>query len=88
MSVTFKSLVVAILVLIIGILASWLWHSTTQQDSSRQRNKLYQELLELSGKLNRDLPRLLDQQTRFDRAEVAGYGMRFYYADSCGSLRP
>ncbi|CAB0150037.1 hypothetical protein PSI9734_00608 [Pseudidiomarina piscicola] len=74
-----KSLVAALTVLVIGSLASWLWHSNTQGDSSRQRNALYQELLELSGKLNRDLPRLLDEQTRFDRAEVADYGMRFYY---------
>ncbi|MGQ4275832.1 hypothetical protein ACQ5ES_02070 [Pseudidiomarina sp. E22-M8] len=80
MSVTFKkSLVAAFVVLIIGSLASWLWHSAAQKNSSKQRNALYQELLELSGKLNRDLPRLLDKQTRFDRAEVVNYGMRFYY---------
>ncbi|MDN7123762.1 hypothetical protein [Pseudidiomarina terrestris] len=80
MSATFKkSFIAGVVVLMLGSLASWLWHTNTQTDSSRQRNALYQDLLELSGKLNRDLPRLLDQQTRFDRAEVVNYGMRFYY---------
>ncbi len=63
----------------IGLIAIWWWQNIAQSDSSRNRNAQYTELLELSGQLNRDLPRLLDTQTRFERAEVVNYGMRFYY---------
>ncbi|MBG23484.1 MAG: hypothetical protein CMF22_08515 [Idiomarinaceae bacterium] len=81
MSLTFrKSLIVGAVVLIVGLIAIWWWHSAIDSQGSRQRNAQYTELLELSGQLNRDLPRLLDRQTRFERAEVVNYGMRFYYS--------
>lgn len=65
--------------LLIGLIAIWWWQSTAGVKGSRERNAQYTELLELSAQLNRDLPRLLDEQTRFERAEVVNYGMRFYY---------
>lgn len=81
MSLTFrKSLITGIIVFMIGLIAIWWWQNIAQSDSSRNRNAQYTELLELSGQLNRDLPRLLDTQTRFERAEVVNYGMRFYYS--------
>lgn len=81
MSFTFrKSLIAAAVVLVVGSIASWWWHSAANPNGSRERNAQYTELLELSGQLNRDLPRLLDNQTRFERAEVVNYGMRFYYS--------
>lgn len=74
-----RQLIWAIGVLLIGIIAIWGYHSMGQSNSAKNRNQLYQELLERSGKLNRDLPKLLDTQTRFERAEVVNYGMRFIY---------
>ncbi|RUO60239.1 hypothetical protein [Pseudidiomarina insulisalsae] len=80
MSVSFrKSLMVGAVVLLAGVILIFVWRTFSDDDSSRARNELYTELLSMSGQLNRDLPRLLDRQTRFDRAEVANYGMRFYY---------
>lgn len=75
-----KSLLAGVGVLVLGCSVIWWWQSDTGTLSSRERNAQYTELLELSGQLNRDLPRLLDRQTRFERAEVVNYGMRFYYS--------
>lgn len=81
MSKPFKlSFLVGLIVLAIGLVAIQFWHSSHDKLSSSARNALYTELLEMSGQLNRDLPRLLDRQTRFERAEAANYGMRFYYS--------
>ncbi|WP_258806804.1 hypothetical protein [Pseudidiomarina sp. CB1] len=81
MSSTFrKSLIAGIAVFCLGLLAIWWWQGSSTEKGSRERNAQYTELLELSGQLNRDLPRLLDRQTRFERAEVVNYGMRFYYS--------
>lgn len=81
MSKPFKlSFIVGLVVLGLGIIAIQVWHNSTDKLSSSARNALYTELLEMSGQLNRDLPRLLDRNTRFERAEAANYGMRFYYS--------
>ena len=80
MTNTFKrQLTVAIGVLVTGLLIIWAYGSLGLQSDTKNRNQLYQQLLERSGKLNRDLPKLLDSQTRFERAEVLNYGMRFIY---------
>lgn len=75
-----KRLTTAVSALVIGLLLIWLFQQWQQGSAVKNRNQLYQELLERSGKLNRDLPKLLDKQTRFERAEVANYGMRFIYS--------
>ncbi|WP_369744129.1 hypothetical protein AB8S08_06105 [Pseudidiomarina sp. PP-1MA] len=81
MSTSFKrQLLLGLLVLaiaLIGMIVQRQWQAT---DSTKNRNYLYQQLLERSGQLNRDLPKLLDRQTRFERAEVVHYGMRFIYS--------
>ena len=69
-----------LLLISLSLSAMLLWNYWQQSAPSRDRNQLYVELLERSGQLNRDLPKLLDQQTRFERAEVVNYGMRFVYA--------
>lgn len=66
---------VLVVSIVIGITLQW-----SDTGSVKNRNHLYQELLERSGQLNRDLPKLLDRQTRFERAEVSNYGMRFVYS--------
>lgn len=75
-----KQLIAAFMVLTLSVTAMLIWSYWQGSQSSRDRNQLYVDLLERSGQLNRDLPRLLDQQTRFERAEVVNYGMRFVYA--------
>lgn len=74
-----RQLTVAVAVLVTGLLLIWAYSSLGLQSDAKNRNQLYQQLLERSGKLNRDLPKLLDSQTRFERAEVLNYGMRFIY---------
>ncbi len=69
-----------LLLISLSLSAMLLWNYWQQSAPSRDRNQLYVELLERSGQLNRDLPKLLDQQTRFEHAEVVNYGMRFVYA--------
>ena len=69
----------AVLVVAVSVFAAG-WNYWQQSQGSRDRNQLYVDLLERSGQLNRDLPKLLDRQTRFERAEVVNYGMRFVYA--------
>lgn len=75
-----RQLLWAMMVLALGIAVMVLWNYWHSSQGSRDRNQLYVDLLERSGQLNRDLPKLLDQQTRFERAEVVNYGMRFVYA--------
>ncbi|MDX1705480.1 hypothetical protein [Pseudidiomarina sp.] len=75
-----KRLITAVTALVIGLLLIWLFQLWQQGSAVKNRNQLYQELLERSGVLNRDLPKLLDEHTRFERAEVANYGMRFVYS--------
>ena len=75
-----QQLMVALLVLVVSVAAMLMWNYWQGSQGSRDRNQLYVDLLERSGQLNRDLPKLLDQQTRFERAEVVNYGMRFVYA--------
>ena len=72
------SLILGMVVLGASLLGLWLFKEP-DKNSSSARNQLYTDLLERSGIMNRDLPRLLDEQTRFERAEVANYGMRFIY---------
>lgn len=80
MAQTFKSqLFIALTVLVMGTIGIVAYTHNNDNDSSKNRNRLYQDLLERSGILNRDLPKLLDNQTRFERAEVINYGMRFVY---------
>jgi hypothetical protein len=67
----------AVIVVSIAIIIAVQWGAV---GSTKNRNHLYQELLERSGQLNRDLPKLLDRQTRFEQAEVSNYGMRFVYS--------
>lgn len=74
-----RQLLLGLSVLVLGIFSIWLFNSGHLGTGAKNRNQLYQELLERSGKLNRDLPKLLDRQTRFERAEVLDYGMRFIY---------
>ncbi|WP_411358373.1 hypothetical protein [Pseudidiomarina salilacus] len=79
MSKSFRlSLILAASVVLFALLAFMLLQEPDRNNSSA-RNQLYTDLLERSGIMNRDLPRLLDEQTRFERAEVANYGMRFIY---------
>ena len=68
-----------LVVVVVSVFAAG-WNYWQQSQGSRDRNQLYVDLLERSGQLNRDLPKLLDRQTRFERAEVVNYGMRFVYA--------
>lgn len=75
-----KQLIWASAVLVLGITLMLGWNYWQTSQPGRDRNQLYVELLERSGQFNRDLPKLLDQQTRFERAEVVNYGMRFVYA--------
>jgi len=74
-----RQLIVALAVLAIGSISFILFAANQADDSTKNRNRLYQNLIERSGILNRDLPKLLDSQTRFERAEVMNYGMRFVY---------
>ena len=79
MSKSFRlSLILAASVVLLAILVFMLLQEPNRNNSSA-RNQLYTDLLERSGIMNRDLPRLLDEQTRFERAEVVNYGMRFIY---------
>lgn len=75
-----RHLLVGFSVLFTGVVGIVLFTQFGQTNVTKNRNDLYQELLERSGKLNRDLPKLLDRQTRFERAEVMNYGMRFIYS--------
>jgi len=75
-----RQLIWGVVVIIVSLVAVELWNLWQQGKQVRDRNQLYVELLERSGQLNRDLPKLLDGQTRFERAEVVNYGMRFVYA--------
>ena len=75
-----RQLLVGFSVLFTGVVGIVLFAQFGQTNVTKNRNDLYQELLERSGKLNRDLPKLLDRQTRFERAEVMNYGMRFIYS--------
>ncbi|WP_417656608.1 hypothetical protein [Pseudidiomarina aestuarii] len=76
-----KKLIISIVsVIVCSALLALLIADWFGESSSRNRNDLYQNLLERSGQLNRDLPKLLDRQTRFERAEVNNYGMRFVYS--------
>ncbi len=74
-----RQLLLAFIVLTSGVLLVWAYSQWDQSQSTKNRNNLYVELLERSGQLNRDLPKLLDEGTRFERAEVVNYGMRFIY---------
>lgn len=74
-----RQLIAAFCVLLVGLLIIALYRNFGLEGSTKNRNQLYQQLLERSGQLNRDLPKLLDTQTRFERAEVVDYGMRFIY---------
>ncbi|KFZ29794.1 hypothetical protein IDAT_01480 [Pseudidiomarina atlantica] len=79
MSKSFRlSLILAAVVVLLAVLVFNLLQQSDRTSSSA-RNQLYTDLLERSGIMNRDLPRLLDEQTRFERAEVVNYGMRFIY---------
>ena len=79
MSKSFRlSLILAASVVLFALLAFMLLQEPDRNNSSA-RNQLYTDLLERSGIMNRYLPRLLDEQTRLERAEVANYGMRFIY---------
>lgn len=79
MSKSFRlSLIFAAVVALLAVLGVSLLQEPDRTSSSA-RNQLYTDLLERSGIMNRDLPRLLDEQTRFERAEVVNYGMRFIY---------
>lgn len=79
MSKSFRlSLILAASVVLLAILVFMLLQEPNRNNSSA-RNQLFTDLLERSGIMNRDLPRLLDEQTRFERAEVVNYGMRFIY---------
>ena len=56
-----RQLLLGLLVLaiaLIGMIVQRQWQAT---DSTKNRNYLYQQLLERSGQLNRDLPKLLDR---------------------------
>lgn len=75
-----RQLLIGFSVLFTGVAGIVLFSQIAQTNTTKNRNDLYQELLERSGKLNRDLPKLLDRQTRFERAEVINYGMRFVYS--------
>lgn len=75
-----KCFVAVVLLIICGVVMTLLISHFNDAGSSKNRNQLYQNLLERSGQLNRDLPKLLDRQTRFERAEVNNYGMRFIYS--------
>jgi hypothetical protein len=75
-----QQLLWGVLVISLSVAAVSLWNYWHAGQAKRDRNELYIDLLERSGQLNRDLPKLLDQQTRFERAEVVNYGMRFVYA--------
>ncbi|RUO41018.1 hypothetical protein CWE22_02145 [Pseudidiomarina aestuarii] len=76
-----KKLIITIVsVIVCGVFLALLVDEWLAESSARNRNELYQNLLERSGQLNRDLPKLLDRQTRFERAEVVNYGMRFVYS--------
>lgn len=75
-----RQLLIGLCVLIVGLMGIAIYAQWSGADSTKNRNQLYQALLEQSGKLNRDLPKLLDTQTRFERAEVSQYGMRFIYS--------
>jgi hypothetical protein len=75
-----QQLLWGVVVITASLAAATLWNYWHDGQASRDRNQLYVDLLERSGQLNRDLPKLLDQQTRFERAEVVNYGMRFVYA--------
>ncbi|PHR66865.1 MAG: hypothetical protein COA51_00190 [Idiomarina sp.] len=75
-----RQILLSLGVLALGLLAIVVYSQLVKSNTTKNRNDLYQELLERSGKLNRDLPRLLDKQTRFERAEVVNYGMRFIYS--------
>lgn len=66
-------------ILMVGILA-FQWNRDDDPYSVKNRNDLYQALIERSGILNRDLPKLIDMNTRFERAEVVDYGMRYIYS--------
>lgn len=74
-----RQLIAAFSVLVVGLLIIIGYRNIGLDSSTKNRNELYQQLLERSGQLNRDLPKLLDTQTRFERAEVVDYGMRFIY---------
>lgn len=68
-----------VVILLIGSFAIAAFFQWQHNQPSRNSNALYIALLERSGQLNRDLPKLLDRQTKFERAEVVDYGMRFVY---------
>ncbi len=75
-----RQLLLGVGVLLLGCVMILLYRQLATSSTIKNRNDLYQQLLERSGKLNRDLPKLLDRQTRFERAEVVNYGMRFIYS--------
>lgn len=75
-----KPLFIAIIAASIGFFITYPLWLTDDPYSSKNRNDLYQALIERSGILNRDLPKLLDMNTRFERAEVVDYGMRYVYS--------
>lgn len=80
MSTDFKyQIKVGLIVLAVGVAIIVGWQYLGKTSQVKERNQLYQELIQFSGQLNRDLPKLLDRQTRFERAEVVNYGMRFIY---------
>lgn len=74
-----SQLLLALIVLVCGYLLAWYGLDDARSDS-RQRQQLYLELLQRSAIFNRDLPKLIDRHTRFERAEVVNNGMRFVYA--------
>lgn len=74
-----RQLAIGFITALLGTLIIGYWFDWGSSGSVKNRNHLYQQLLERSGQLNRDLPKLLDTQTRFERAEVIDYGMRFIY---------
>ncbi|RUO65457.1 hypothetical protein SAMN06297229_1134 [Pseudidiomarina planktonica] len=47
--------------------------------SALNRNKVQQELVERSGIYNRNTPRLLNEQVKFERTSVDDNSLRFHY---------